>query len=592
MKGKLGLVGILLFSLVACSPNFLKSDKPPLTPPSLDVTSSPPQSDTPPALDVSYIEDQQIPSLEQIDEEVEETLREIGEEVYEEGHEYSVEVPPQEKIEGQEKAPLELGEGIYGEGYEYPLETFSKKEEGGQESPPFEIGKEEKTEAQEGKPPMEIAEEVYAEDYHFPFGYLAQEEADDQEKSPMEIGEGEEEITFDIPIVVNDRVEYFIEYFKTKHQEEFARWLKRSGRYIPMMKELLRENGLPEDLVYLAMIESGFNPKAYSRRRASGPWQFVYRTGMRYGLVVNWWIDERRNPEKSTIAAASYLKDLYDQFRCWYLAAAGYNAGEGKIAKAIRRYRTEDFWKLAKYRYLKMETKNFVPKMIAAALIAKEPEKYGFDDIEYDDPIRFEKVETPHSTDLSVIARCCEVDYETIRALNPELRRWCTPPNFPGYQIKVPAGKKEICLQNLAKLKPSEKITFRRHRVRMGETLSQIARRYRTRVRPIMQINHIRNPRHLREGTSIVIPIPASKALSIQSKERKKKVEVKSRATKREQAHFTEILYVVREGDTLWDIARAYNLSVEEIRRWNNIRGNLIHPDDKLLLRIRKEETG
>ncbi len=413
-----------------------------------------------------------------------------------------------------------------------------------------------------------------------------------EERTPLEIGEGEKEITFDIPIVINDRVEYFIEYFKIEHRKAFARWLQRSGKYIPMMKELLRDNGLPEDLVYLAMIESGFNPKAYSRRRASGPWQFIFQTGKRYGLVVNWWIDERRDPEKSTIAAARYLKNLYDQFSCWYLAAAGYNAGEGKISRAIRRYRTGDFWELSKYRYLKMETKNFVPKMIAAALIAKEPKKYGFADIEYDEPIRYEKVEIPDATDLRVIARCCEFDYSTIKALNPELRRWCTPPNYPGYQVKIPAGKKEVFFQNFSQLKPSERITFRCHRVRMGETLSHIARRYRTGVRPIMQINHIRNPRHLRAGTHIIIPIPADKALSLKKKERKRKVEVKRWKPKKDEASLDEIFYVVKEGDTLWDIALMYNLDIEEIKCWNNIRGNLIHPKDKLLLKIKREEIG
>ncbi|RLB07603.1 MAG: lytic transglycosylase [Deltaproteobacteria bacterium] len=416
--------------------------------------------------------------------------------------------------------------------------------------------------------------------------------ATEQEKAPLEIGEEEKEITFDIPIVVNDRVEYYIEYFKNKHRKEFALWLKRSGKYVPMMKELLRENGLPEDLVYLAMIESGFNPKAYSRRRASGPWQFVYWTGKRYGLVVNWWIDERRDPEKSTIAAARYLKDLYDQFRCWHLAAAGYNAGEGKISRAIRRYRTEDFWELAKYRYLKRETKDFVPKMIAAALIAKEPEKYGFDDIEYDEPIRYEKVKIPDATDLRVIARCCGVDYKTIKALNPELKRWCTPPNYPGYQIKIPAGKKETFLQNFSQLKPLERITFRRHRVRMGETLSQIARRYRTRVKPIMQLNHLRSPRNLRAGTYIVIPIPANKVSSLKKKLGRRGPKAKKARAKNTIASFQEILYVVKKGDTLWDIARMYNLDIEQIRRWNNIRGTLIHPNDKLLLKIRREEKG
>lgn len=419
------------------------------------------------------------------------------------------------------------------------------------------------------------------------------EAAEEQEKTPLEIGEEEKEVSFDIPIVVNDQVEYFLEYFQTTHRKPFTLWLQRSGRYIPMMREHLRANGLPEDLVYMALIESGFNPKAYSRRRASGPWQFISRTGQKYGLKVDWWIDERRDPEKSTIAAARHLKDLYDQFSCWYLAAAGYNAGAGKISRAIKRYQTEDFWELIKHRYLKRETKNYVPKMIAAALIAKEPEKYGFADITYDEPIRSEKVTVPDATDLRVISRCCEVEYEVIKALNPELRRWCTPPHHPNYEVKIPEGKTETFVQNFAQLKPSERITFRRHYVRQGDTLSHIARRYGTGVSAIMQMNRIRSPRHLRAGTSIIIPIPADKALSSEIKTKKAEITPKEAAPKRileeDKGLFAEIRYVVKEGDTLWDIALLYDLRVEDIRRWNNIRGNIIHPEDELVLRISKK---
>jgi membrane-bound lytic murein transglycosylase D len=418
-----------------------------------------------------------------------------------------------------------------------------------------------------------------------------------EEQTPLEIGEGEKEVSFDIPIVVNDRVEYFIEYFQTTHRKAFTRWLERSERYIPMMKELLRKNGLPEDLVYMALIESGFNPRAYSRRKASGPWQFIYRTGKRYGLKVDWWIDERRDPEKSTIAAAKHLKDLYDQFSCWYLVAAGYNAGAGKISQAIRRYQTEDFWELTKHRYLKRETKNYVPKMIAAALIAKSPEKYGFINIAYDEPIRYEKIAIPDATDLRVIARCSEVDYEIIKALNPELRRWCTPPYYPNYQVKIPEGKKEIFLQNFFQLKPSERITFRRHRVRSGETLSHIASRYRTGVSAIMQMNNIRNPRHLRAGTSIIIPIPADRVVYLDKKVREakaspKKVDVAKKIPNADETSFEQIRYVVQEGDTLWDIALMYDLRVEDIRRWNNLRGNIIRPNDELVLMISKTKGG
>jgi membrane-bound lytic murein transglycosylase D len=232
--------------------------------------------------------------------------------------------------------------------------------------------------------------------------------------------------------------------------------------------------------------------------------------------------------------------------------------------------------------------------MIAAALIAKSPEKYGFSDIEYDEPIRYEKVAVSDATDLRVTARCSETDYEIIKALNPELLRWCTPPDHPNYQVKIPEGKGEIFRQNFTQLKPSERITFRRHYVRSGDTLSQIARRYGTGVSAIMQMNHISNPRHLRAGTSIIIPIPADKAVSLaktvqQAPASPKKVEPPQPIPAIDESSLEEIRYVVREGDTLWDIALMYNLRVEDIRRWNNLRGNTIRPKDELVLKISKK---
>jgi membrane-bound lytic murein transglycosylase D len=426
----------------------------------------------------------------------------------------------------------------------------------------------------------------------------------EEEQTPLEIGEAEKgkEITFDIPIVINDQVEELLKYFQYTHHEAFASWLQRSGRYIPMMKVVLKQHGLPEDLVYMALIESGFNPKAYSRRRASGPWQFITRTGKRYGLDDNWWIDERRDPEKSTIAAARHLKDLYDQFSSWYLAAAGYNAGAGKISRAIQRYQTEDFWELTKYKYLKKETKHYVPKMIAAALIAKEPEKYGFDDIEYDEPIRYDRVTVPDATDLRVIARCSEVEYETIKSLNPELKTWCTPPHFPDYEVKIPEGKKETFERNYALLTPAERITFRQHQVRSGETPSQIARRYGIKAEPLLQMNNIKSSKQLRTGSYLIIPIPADRVLTVKEQAQepavsKKKIETPStpqpsqKASGEAKGPIKEIRYVVKEGDTLWDIALMYDLSVADIKRWNNLRGNVIRPKDELLLKIDKKRV-
>jgi membrane-bound lytic murein transglycosylase D len=313
---------------------------------------------------------------------------------------------------------------------------------------------------------------------------------------------------FDIPIVINEKVEQFIQHFQTRGRKVFTGWLARSERYIPFMKNLLKENGLPEDLVYMALIESGFNPYAYSRSKAAGPWQFIYRTGKRYGLDSNWWIDERRDPEKSTIAAAKYLKDLYDTFECWYLAAAGYNAGEGKIARAMKRYQTEDFWELTKYRYLKRETKDYVPQMIAAALIAKDPEKYGFVEIEYQEPLRYDKVKVPEVTDLRLIAEACEVTLDEIKSLNPELSRWCTPPNYPDYEIKIPFGKKELFSRNFETLYPGERFQFKTHKVKKGDTLSRIAKLYRVSLEPILEINRLNKKSRLSIGMNLLIPLP------------------------------------------------------------------------------------
>jgi membrane-bound lytic murein transglycosylase D len=312
---------------------------------------------------------------------------------------------------------------------------------------------------------------------------------------------------FDIPIVINGRVEQFIQCFQTTLREKFVTWLARSGKYIPFMKRLLKEQGLPEDLVYMALIESGFDPYAYSRSKAVGPWQFIYLTGKRYGLRVNWWVDERRDPEKSTIAAAKYLKDLYEMFACWYLAAAGYNAGEYKIIKAIKRYRTEDFWKLTKERYLKRETKDYVPLMIAAALIAKDPEKYGFGDVEYEEPLRYQKVKVPELTDLSHIAKACEASLEEIKALNPELRRGVTPPNETEYEIKIPFGKKDPFLKNFKALPPLEKFQFKTHPVKKGETLKGIAKLYRVDLEPLLEINHLNKTSRVSIGMTLFIPI-------------------------------------------------------------------------------------
>lgn len=318
----------------------------------------------------------------------------------------------------------------------------------------------------------------------------------------------------DIPIVVNQNVESFIRYFQTSGRKYFEKWLGRSADYMGMLRSILRENGLPEDLSYIALIESGLNPTVRSHANAVGMWQFIKGTATRYGLRVDWWIDERMDPEKATYAAAKYFKNLYGMFDSWYLAAAGYNAGEGRVARAIKKHGTEDFWELASQRKpLHRETREYVPKYLAALTIAKDPESYGFEAVSFDKGLRYDKVGVSQATDLRVIAEASGTTVEEIRRLNPELLRWFTPPNYPGYQVKIPAGTSEAFKRNMSKLPPAKRIAFLQHKVKRGETLSRIAKRYGTGVKPIQYLNNMSGTR-VKPGTVIMIPVRAGDAVA------------------------------------------------------------------------------
>ncbi|MBZ0221027.1 MAG: transglycosylase SLT domain-containing protein [Candidatus Methylomirabilis sp.] len=322
----------------------------------------------------------------------------------------------------------------------------------------------------------------------------------------------------EIPIVVNKNVESFIRYFQTNGRKHFEKWLDRSAEYMHMLQGILRENGLPEDLSYIALIESGLNPTVRSHANAVGMWQFIKGTAVRYGLRVDWWIDERRDPEKATYAAASYLKNLYGMFGSWYLAAASYNAGEGRVARAIKKQGTEDFWELAsRKKALHRETREYVPKYLAALTIAKDPELYGFSPVVFTEGLRYDKVPVKQATDLRVIASAAGTTVEEIRELNPELLRWFTPPDYPGYQVKIPAGSAEMFMENMKKVPPAKRVSFVRHKIKRGETLGRIAAKYRTEIKPIIHLNENLNPKRLRPGTVIMIPVRADRSASIDS---------------------------------------------------------------------------
>jgi membrane-bound lytic murein transglycosylase D len=384
-----------------------------------------------------------------------------------------------------------------------------------------------------------------------------------------------------LPVVSNERVEAFIELFEGPKKQWLERALRRSGRYSQKMKQILREEGLPEDLVYLALIESGFNPYAYSRAKAMGIWQFIPGTARRYGLVINWWIDERRDLEKSARAAAHYLKNLYGLFDDWYLAAAAYNAGEGKLQRAIRKYDSTCFWDLSKYRYLRRETKNYVPKFLAALTVAKDPGRYGFADVQYDTPLLYETVTVPDATDLAVIAKGCGKSLAMLNRLNPQLLRGCTPPDYPDYEVKVPLGTKESFLAYYSQLDPAKRLTFRRHRIRKNETLSHIAQQYGISVNSIMGMNRLSSRHSIREGKSLIIPLPASYKVATQKSRARKPVNLPDLSGR----GYRKVVHVVEPGDSLWLISHRYGVSVSSLRKWNRKRSSSrIRPGQKIVV--------
>ena len=390
---------------------------------------------------------------------------------------------------------------------------------------------------------------------------------------------------YNFPIVMNAKVRHFISYFSTVRNRFMHRSLARSHRYLGMMRKILRDHDIPEELAYMVLIESGFTTHAYSRARACGPWQFISATGRRYGLKINPWVDERRDPVKATYAAAAYLCDLYTMFDSWYLAAAAYNAGEGKIQRAMRRHKTDDFWQMTRFSYLARETKEYIPKLIAAIMIAKEPEKYGFTDIEYQEAFNYDLVKVDDATDLKVLAWAAGVQVKDISKLNPELTYWCTPPKVKNYELRVPNGCGERCLSAMVDLPPEKRITFRKHRIRQGDTLSTIARRYHTGVGQIKELNGLRG-NNIRAGRDLLIPVRVAGSGPVVFDEKIYKSGGPATVSYSPSGFSGKTTrYRVRRGDSLWKIARRYNLRVADLQRWNGLgRSTAIKPGQRLKL--------
>lgn len=301
-------------------------------------------------------------------------------------------------------------------------------------------------------------------------------------------------------------IEKNIALFKDKLRERFSVWLERSARYVEIMKDILREKNMPEELVFLPIVESGFNLHAYSRAKAVGPWQFIAATAKRYGLVIDWWRDERKDPVKSTKAAAEYLKDLYKMFGSWNLALAAYNAGEGRISKALKRSDAEDYWALLGTKQIRDETKEYVPRYIAATMIANTPEEYGFSNLEYHEPLEYDEVTITAPIDIEIIAKCAKCTVKEIRELNPELRRWSTPPNVPKYTIRIPAGTADLFQKNLAAIPKDERFTVETYIARKGDTIKKIARKTGTPVSAILAMNSLSGIERISAGDKIILP--------------------------------------------------------------------------------------
>jgi membrane-bound lytic murein transglycosylase D len=372
--------------------------------------------------------------------------------------------------------------------------------------------------------------------------------------------EAAKNISHDLPLTVNDEVLSFLNFFQTPRGRAIVETgMRRSGRYREMIARVLREEGMPQDLIYLAQAESAFQPTALSRAGARGIWQFVAYRGMEYGLRHTWWIDERQDPEKATRAAAQHLRDLYAQFGDWYLAMAAYNCGPGNVQKGIERTGYADFWELYRRKVLPKETRNYVPIILALTLIAKDAPHYGIQNVELDQPVPTDVVKPGRAVDLRLVAETIDVDVDTLRNLNPALLRMATPDD-PSFELHLPAGTAEKFSAEIADIPPDKWVSWRRHRVEAGETLTSIAKKYRVTAAAISEANSLEKGAALEAGAKLIIPAAPEAA--------------KSRLVR----------YRVRKGDTLGGIADRFSVPTEDVRKWNHLKTN--HVSRGMVLRI------
>ncbi len=401
----------------------------------------------------------------------------------------------------------------------------------------------------------------------------------------------------DIPIPLNDRVLHYVELFQGRLREFLAGGLQRGGKYLPMVQSVFRAEGVPLDLAYVPLIESAFKPTALSRASARGMWQFMRGTAGDFGLKQDWYIDERADPEKATRAAARYFKQLYGMFSDWHLAMASYNGGPGRVQRAMKAARVEDFWELtANDRYLPRETREYVPMILAAVIIAKNPTQYGFEPTPIE-TLAYDKVQVGNAVDLRRVAEWTGASIDEIQALNPELRRWTTPLRFANYEVKVPAGTGPILSTKLAAAGPSELSALKFHTVRRRESLASIARTLGVARSDLAEANGISQRASVRAGQKLLIPRAPSAPLLASAPRtapptRQAESAVASRATATSDDDDARVTtHRVKRGETLYGIANAYDVSVAELRTWNRMKDTRLDVGDRLTIRVARSRS-
>ena len=399
----------------------------------------------------------------------------------------------------------------------------------------------------------------------------------------------------DIEIPLNAKVLSFVQLFTGRLKSFLEEGLTRSVQYLPMIQNIFRAEGLPLDLAYVPLVESAFKPTALSRAKARGIWQFMRGTGLENGLRHDWYIDERAEPEKATKAAAKYLKTLRDTFDGdWHLALASYNAGPGRVQRAMKRSGRGDYWKLtATSRYLPRETRDYVPLILAAIIIARNPAQYGMN-VTPVEPVRYEAVTLPSAIDLRRVAEWIGVPVQAVQELNPELRRWTTPVAATEYELKVPEGAGDLVRAQLAQSDPEELAPLNWHTVKQGETLLSIAKKLKVNRTDLAEANYLTTRARLAAGQRLIIPRAPTMLLA--SRPETPAPVVEGGSTPDVVAVANQLppgvsqttpasqVYRVKRGDTLSSIARVFRTTVASLKRWNGLRGNAIRVGQRLTI--------